>query len=106
MKKRFLLTALFALFWGGIAQAGDVNIVQSNQQFSDDAIKIKTGDTVLFKNSDTVSHNIQVINADGDTDDKGLQKPGETINNTFTAAGEYKVRCGIHPAMKLKVSVQ
>ncbi len=106
MKKALLLAVVSLLSSTVLAEAAEVNVSQANQQFSEDAIKIKVGDTVLFKNADTVTHNIQVVNADGDTNDKGLGKPGETIKETFATAGEYKVRCGIHPAMKLKVSVQ
>jgi plastocyanin len=105
--KKILLTTIFSLLCCvTAAKADDVNITQANQQFSDDAIKIKAGDTVIFKNADTVTHNIQVVNSDGDTEDKGLQKPGENIKETFAKAGDYKVRCGIHPSMKLKISVQ
>lgn len=106
MNKLLLLTAFSVLCSGAAAKAADVNITQANQQFSEDSIKIKAGDTVLFKNADTVTHNIQVVNSDGDAEDKGLQKPNETIKQTFAKPGDYKVRCGIHPSMKLKVSVE
>ena len=106
MKKILLLSALSILAFTSTASAAEVIITQTNQQFSEDTLKIKAGDTILFKNTDTVTHNIQIINADGDTDDKGLQKPGETIKATITKPGEYKVRCGIHPGMKIKISVE
>jgi plastocyanin len=106
MQRILFLIILAILCLPAVAKAADVNITQANQQFSEDAIKIKAGDTVLFKNDDTVTHNIQVVNSDGDANDKGLQKPGEIIKETFAKAGSYKVRCGIHPSMKLKVSVE
>jgi plastocyanin len=106
MKKILLLSVFFVLSFVATAHAAEVSIDQNNQQFSEDAVKIKTGDVIVFKNNDTVTHNIQVVNADGDTDDKGLAKPGEVLKETFTKAGEYKIRCGIHPNMKVKVSVE
>jgi plastocyanin len=104
--KMLILSTLFTLGGALMAQAADINISQANQQFSEDAVKMSKGDTLLFHNADTVTHNIQVINSDGDTDDKGLQKPKETITEMLSTPGEYKVRCGIHPGMKLAVSVK
>ena len=108
-----LFTALFVGMSIGSAMAvnvtnkqGSITIIQANQHFSEDAIKVKTGDTIYFNNADTVTHNIQISNAAGDTDDKGLQKPGEILQETFSEAGEYKAHCGIHPGMKMKITVQ
>ena len=106
MKNALLLAAVSILGFVSVAYAADVNVSQSNQQFSEDSLKMKAGDTIVFKNADTVSHNIQIVNSDGDADDKGLQKPGETIKATMAKAGDYKVRCGIHPGMKIKVTVE
>lgn len=87
-------------------QAAESTVTQSHSSFDVDEVTIKAGDTINFANKDDVTHNIQVTNADGDTDDKGLQKPGELIKAAFPAAGEYKVHCAIHPKMKMKVTVQ
>jgi plastocyanin len=38
--------------------------------------------------------------------DKGLQKPGETINQLFDKSGKFVVRCSIHPKMKMTVTVK
>jgi len=105
MKKILLLAAWLVILNTSTAHATEYVVSQSNQQFSEDSLKIKAGDTIVFTNADTVNHNIQVVNSEGDTDDKGLEKPGGTIRELFSQAGEYKVRCGIHPGMKLKVSV-
>ena len=106
MKRILLLATVSILSFASVAHAAEVAVSQANQQFSDETLKLKAGDVVAFKNADTVTHNIQIVNSDGDTDDKGLQKPGETLKATFAKAGDYKVRCGIHPAMKIKVSVE
>jgi plastocyanin len=35
----------------------------------------------------------------------GIQAPGETIDVPFDKAGKFTVRCHIHPAMKMTVTV-
>ena len=86
--------------------AADTTVTQSHTTFDVDDVTIKAGDTLVFKNSDDVTHNVQVTDSSGETDDKGLQKPGETIKDTLAKAGKYKVHCAIHPKMKLDVTVQ
>lgn len=88
-----------------LAHAAEVAIDQVNQKFSVSSLSIKAGDTVHYKNGDDVTHNINVTGPEGDTEDKGLQKPGEIITETFSKAGEYDVRCSIHPKMHMKVTV-
>lgn len=101
------LAALGVLIVGySLAHAAQVGIDQINQKFSQSSLTIKAGDTVNYKNGDDVTHNINVTSPDGDTDDKGLQKPGETIAQTFAKPGEYDVRCSIHPKMHMKVTVE
>jgi plastocyanin len=90
----------------GLAHAAEFNIDQANKTFSQNKLSVKLGDTINFKNSDDVTHNITVIDKDDNDHDKGLQKPGETIHHTFDAPGDYVVHCQIHPKMKMTVSVQ
>jgi plastocyanin len=99
------LVALLALLTGA-AYAANTTVTQSHTSFDTDDIKIKAGDTVSFDNKDDVTHNIQVTNSDDDTEDKGLQKPGEVIKQTFAKPGTYKIHCSIHPKMKMKVTVE
>lgn len=89
-----------------LAFAGDNTVTQSHTSFDVDSLSIKTGDSITFQNKDDVTHNIQVVNGDGDTDDKGLQKPGQDIKEIFAKAGDYKIRCAIHPKMKMTVAVK
>ncbi|HEU5047919.1 MAG TPA: plastocyanin/azurin family copper-binding protein [Rickettsiales bacterium] len=84
----------------------DVTVDQADKLFSTDQISVKPGDTVHYNNKDTVTHNIKVITPDGDAQDKGLQKPGQAIDVKFDKAGEYEVRCAIHPTMKMTVEVK
>ena len=88
------------------AWAGVTHIDQVGQKFSQSSIAIKTADHIKFLNQDDVQHNIKVIDTAGDEDDKGLQKPGETIDAVFGKGGRFTVRCAIHPKMKMAVDVQ
>jgi len=99
------VTAVLALV-AFTVYAADTTVTQSHTSFDVDDATIKVGDTIIFANKDDVTHNIQVTDSDGDNDDKGLQKPGEIIKQTFAKAGEYKIHCAIHPKMKMKVIVQ
>jgi hypothetical protein len=99
------LIALPALLAAGV-RAASVTIDQSGQQFSEKSVAVKPGDKVVFSNRDDVTHNINVINDDDDATDLGLQKPGESLTYTFDRNGKFKVRCSIHPSMKLAVSVK
>ena len=105
MRLTFFITGLFCSLFISQAQAADTSVDQAGQQFSQSSLTLKAGDTIVFTNKDDVTHNVKVINGD-DTDDKGLQKPGEILKATFAKAGSYQVRCGIHPKMKIDVTVQ
>jgi plastocyanin len=86
--------------------ATTTTIEQSGQQFSEKAITLSTGDVVTYANHDDVTHNINVINDNDDATDLGLQKPGQTLTYKFDKAGRFKVRCSIHPSMKMTVNVK
>jgi len=107
MKKTpIILAAAVSILTLGTAKATDYAIVQANQHFAQETITVKAGDKLVFKNQDEVNHDIIVITPEGDSEDKGIQKPGEDIQYVFAKPGVYKVRCNIHPTMKLNVTVQ
>ena len=89
----------------GVRAAG-TTVDQSGQQFSEKSLSLSPGDIVTFANKDDVSHNITVVDDDDDTADLGLQKPGENLTYKFDKAGRFKVRCSIHPSMKMTVTVK
>jgi cytochrome c peroxidase len=87
-------------------RAADVTIEQSGQRFSENSLVLKSGDTVTFANRDDVTHNITVVDDDDDTADLGLQKPGQSLTYRFDKAGRFKVRCTIHPSVRMPVTVK
>ena len=102
-----LVTAITVTFaFSNQSYAADVDVTQIGQKFIPGNITAKVGDHVKFHNKDDVTHNINVIDAADNADDKGLQKPGEDIDELLAKAGVYNVRCSIHPKMKMTINVQ
>lgn len=107
MKLARLLTysgCLFGALGCAMALAATSHVVtQSGKAFSEKKMSIALGDSITFKNDDSVKHNILVKKADFNS---GMQEPGQEATVTFGEAGKFKVRCGIHPKMKLTVKVE
>ena len=107
MKFRSVITALMAFLALGVAVKAATKVIdQSGQQFSEKSVSVASGDALTFANHDDVTHNINVINDDDDATDLGLQKPGENLTYKFDKTGTFKVRCSIHPSMKMTVTVK
>ena len=70
------------------------------KKYSFDELKIKEGDSVDFRNVDSVKHNVvaeDLFNF--------VQPYGSKDKYKFTKKGSYNVRCAIHPKMKIKIVV-
>jgi plastocyanin len=80
-------------------------IEQTGQHFSEKSVALNKGDAIVFANRDDVTHNITVLD-DADASDLGLQKPGRDLVYTFDRPGRFKIRCSIHPSMKMAVDVR
>ena len=86
--------------------AADINVDQAGQKFAPSQLTLKAGDTVNFLNTDDVNHNVTVIDTAGNSDDRGIQKPGTTVPVNFAKPGEYTIRCSVHPRMKMQIKVE
>ena len=104
---RTLLGIAAALFLSltPAARAAEVVVDQQNKEFSEKSITIKVGDSVKFVNKDDIVHDVHSA-TDGYDFDLGAQKPGSETSYTFDKPGKVKVRCAIHPKMKLDVTVE
>lgn len=87
------------------AAAEDLTITQENKTFSEKEVTIKTGDSITFVNNDKVTHNTY-SRSKGNKFDSGAQAPESSMTQTFSSPGKVKVRCAIHPRMKLTVNVE
>lgn len=70
-------------------------------------IEILIGDTVVWKNADTVTHTVTsgVVPEPDNLFDSGLFAPGKSFPYTFTEPGNFPYFCIVHPWMEGIVSV-
>jgi len=100
---RLAIAAAIFLSLGGVqAQAEDVNVMIDNFTFEPAQLTVKVGDTVTWTNRDDIPHT--VVSA-GKFRSKTMDTDG-TFAFTFTAAGEYKYFCSLHPHMTGIVKVE
>jgi len=104
-RMKILLAAACVMSLGGAVALASTNhtIGQAGKKFSEDVLTVAVGDTVVFKNDDTVKHNIIIVKMRFNS---GMQDPGKDAELTFDKAGSFKVRCGMHPKMKLTIKAQ
>ena len=86
----------------GTASADDTKVTIDNFTFTPAQLTIKVGTTVTWKNRDDIPHTIvsagKFRSKTLDTDD--------SFSFTFTAAGDYKYFCSLHPHMTGMVKVE
>lgn len=107
MRNRFLTACLVPglLLSSGALSSGVLAatmVSQKGRTFRPAEINIPRGETVTFTNEDSYIHQVYVSGL-FESDEKA---PGENVNQTFTAAGTFQVRCRIHPTMKLTIRVR
>ena len=99
---RKILAALAVLVPVG-AFADDAHvIVQKSRAFHPAEVTIARGETLTFTNDDSYIHQIYAAGL-FDSEEK---VPGENLNETFTQAGTFQLRCHIHPTMRMIVHVK
>lgn len=96
----FLLGAV-----AGVQAATTLTVGQKGLVLTKSSATLAKGDRIVFTNEDDVIHNIHIFGPGDDEKDLGLQKPGATLSYTFDKVGAYKVRCNIHPSIKMAVTV-
>lgn len=96
--------AATALLAAAAWAAGMTDISQKGLTFSTGALTVGKGTIVSFNNDDTTSHNI-IVSGNGVNLNSGLQAPGVSFKAPFLKPGVYQVMCGIHPKMKMTVTV-
>jgi plastocyanin len=89
----------------GLALAAERTISQKGKVFSESAVEIKKGDTLVFLNDDNVVHNV-LSTTPGNVFNLGSIGPGHSTPVTFDKSGELQVLCAIHPSMKMSVKIR
>lgn len=106
MQKRMIAALAMAgiLSWTTTAWAGSHVVSEKNKVFDTTMLKIKVGDTVQFRNQDTVYHNVFSL-SDNATFDLGSYGPGEIRTMNFDKPGKILVECAIHKNENMSIQV-
>ena len=93
------------LAWDAIA--ADITAVsQRNRAFQPREVEMATGSVIRFENDDgQLMHHVHMTDSKFSFD-TGEQLPGHKANVRFPVAGQFTVLCGIHPKMRLAVTVR
>ena len=98
---RLAVSAAISLYLGA-ARAEDSVVTIDNFTFQPQELTVKAGTTVTWKNRDDIPHTIvsagKFRSKTLDTDD--------SFSFTFTAAGDYKYFCSLHPHMTGMIKVE
>jgi cytochrome c peroxidase len=98
--------AAFFVFGASLAEP-PITVSQAGNKFSVKDLEVAKGQTVVFLNDDSTTHNITVTGAaTGVSVNSGLQPPGEKFEMPFAKPGTYVVTCGIHPKMRMNIVVK
>lgn len=85
---------------------GAVLITQKNRAFEPGTVEIDKGQTLHIVNDDgQLMHHAYVASSNFNFD-SGEQLPGTAVDIQFSTLGKYFVLCGIHPKMRLSVTVR
>jgi plastocyanin len=105
----FLAFALLSCIRGKESEVRDlvstkstkIEVVIDNFSFSPKTFTVPVGTTVTWTNHDSAPH----VGTSGDNQFKKstVLKTGQSVSNTFTAAGTYSYFCSIHPRMTGKI---
>lgn len=104
MKHYFTIAAVAFMSVSAIA-SDPVSVSQKGLAFSPNDLSVEKAQTVEFVNDDNTAHNV-IVTGDGVSFNGGLQAPGAHLKYTFAKPGTYAITCGIHPKMKLSVTVK
>jgi plastocyanin len=84
--------------------AAEHEVSQKDRQFSPSVLTIKVGESLNFKNDDTVHHSVFSLSK-ALSFDLGSMAPGQSSKVQATQEGVVEVECAVHPRMKLQIRV-
>lgn len=100
------LTSITVLLISSLSLSAEHVVTQKDKKFSTTTVKIKAGDTIVFKNEEKdLTHNVYSLGPSNAFDIQ-VQEPGKSSSVTFKEKGKTDVECAIHPNMKLKIEAE
>jgi plastocyanin len=97
-----IAAAIFLLLGSAPARAEETSVTIDNFTFQPAQLTVKVGTTVTWKNHDDIPH--AIVSA-GKFRSKTLDTD-DSYSFTFTAAGDYKYFCSLHPHMTGTITVE
>ena len=105
MNRRYLDIAVLVVSAVTVTYAKELVVSQKGKVFSPGAVTVKSGDVLLFQNDDAVTHHIYSTTKGREFSLETLHA-GKSAKHAFAAKGRVDVRCGLHPGMRLVVTVE
>jgi plastocyanin len=103
--RRYLVVFAVLFATTSLAFAAARHVVgQKGALFSPGKMSVGVGDVVVFKNDDGVTHHIY-SSTKGQEFNLETTAPGQDVRHTFAKPGRVDIRCGLHPGMRLVVTV-
>jgi plastocyanin len=102
---RVLVTFAIVLVAGASLVGAPQVIKQKGRLYSPGKLTVKSGAVLVFQNDDNVTHHVYSATK-GHEFKLETVPPGEKANHTFAKRGRVDVRCGLHPGMRLVVTVE
>ena len=99
---RLAIAAAISLCLSGAHAVETTNVMIDNFTFEPAQLTVKVGTTVIWKNRDDIPHT--VVSA-GKFRSKTMDTE-DSYSFTFTAAGDYKYFCSLHPHMTGTIKVE
>jgi plastocyanin len=90
----------------GAAEGGRVLVDIRDLQFQPSEVTAPAGATVVFTNSDQVSHTVTKESGPGPDFDSGPIEPGGTFSQVFPAKGEVEIVDSQRPETKLTLTIE
>ena len=82
-----------------------VHVSIQNYKFTPETVTVHPGDTVEWKNDDTVEHTVTATGPGKPAFDSGTVGKGQTFRYVAKTTGTYDYICTLHPYMKGQVIV-
>lgn len=98
--------ALVVLTAGMAMASAGLEVSQRGRMFDPGEVTVRRGEPLRIVNNDGELLHHAYVEAPGFKFDSGEQEPGKSVSIRFPDAGAYEVLCGIHPKMRLKVTVK
>jgi plastocyanin len=103
--RTYIVIVGLLLATAGAVYAAQHKVGQKGRLFNPSALTVKAGDELVFENDDDVTHHVYSSTKGQEFDLKPIA-PGEKKPLTFAKPGRVDIRCGLHPGMRLMVTVE